>query len=86
MLVLNRQRGRLLPAVDGADAAGQVRRGPAQAAFLLPAANLDRLLAVAEEGDLLPPKSTWFEPKRRRDSSSMISDREARSAEWGRRT
>jgi uncharacterized protein (DUF1015 family) len=54
---------RLLPAVDGADAAGQVRSGRAQAAFLLPAANLDRLLAVAEEGDLLPPKSTWFEPK-----------------------
>jgi uncharacterized protein (DUF1015 family) len=54
---------RLLPAVDGADAAGQVRNGRAQAAFLLPAPNLDRLLAVAEEGDLLPPKSTWFEPK-----------------------
>ena len=43
---------RLLPAVDGADAAGQVRNGRAQAAFLLPAPNLDRLLAVAEEGDL----------------------------------
>ena len=27
------------------------------------ALNFDRLLAVAEEGDLLPPKSTWFEPK-----------------------
>jgi uncharacterized protein (DUF1015 family) len=54
---------RLLPAIDAADAASQVRDGRAQAAFLLPAPSLDRLLAVAEEGDLLPPKSTWFEPK-----------------------
>jgi uncharacterized protein (DUF1015 family) len=30
---------------------------------LLPAPSLDRLLTVAEEGDLLPAKSTWFEPK-----------------------
>jgi uncharacterized protein (DUF1015 family) len=54
---------RLVPAIDEADAASQVSDGRAQAAFLLPAANLDRLLAVAEEGDLLPAKSTWFEPK-----------------------
>ena len=52
-----------LPAIDAADAAIQVREGRAQAAFLLPAPSLDRLLAVAEEGDLLPAKSTWFEPK-----------------------
>ena len=51
------------PAIDAADAASQVREGRAQAAFLLPAPSLDRLLAVAEEGDLLPAKSTWFEPK-----------------------
>ena len=54
---------RVLPAIDVADATGQVREGSAQAAFLLPAPSLDRLLAVAEEGDLLPAKSTWFEPK-----------------------
>lgn len=53
----------VIPAIDEADAASQVRTGRAQAAFLLPAPNLDRLLAVAEEGDLLPAKSTWFEPK-----------------------
>jgi uncharacterized protein (DUF1015 family) len=53
----------LLPAIDEADAASQVSDGRAQAAFLLPAPSLDRLLAVAEEGDLLPAKSTWFEPK-----------------------
>jgi uncharacterized protein (DUF1015 family) len=54
---------RVLPAIADADAAGQVREGHAQAAFLLPAPSLNRLLAVAEEGDLLPAKSTWFEPK-----------------------
>lgn len=54
---------RLVPAIDQVDAAAQVKNGRAQAAFLLPAPNLDRLLAVAEEGDLLPAKSTWFEPK-----------------------
>jgi uncharacterized protein (DUF1015 family) len=53
----------LLPAVDERDAINQVRQRRAQAAFLLPAPSLDRLLAVAEEGDLLPAKSTWFEPK-----------------------
>jgi uncharacterized protein (DUF1015 family) len=54
---------RALPALDDQDAIGQVRDRRARAAFLLPAPSLDRLLAVAEEGDLLPPKSTWFEPK-----------------------
>ena len=53
----------VFPAIDEADATSQVREGRAQAAFLLPAPSLDRLLAVAEEGDLLPAKSTWFEPK-----------------------
>jgi uncharacterized protein (DUF1015 family) len=56
------ERG-VFPAIDEADAAGQVREGRAQASFLLPAPSLDRLLAVAEQGDLLPAKSTWFEPK-----------------------
>ena len=72
-------QSRLLPAVDGADAAGQVRNGRAQATFLLPAPNLDRLLAVAEEGDLLPPKSTWFEPKA--PAGLVINDLRAWGAE-----
>ena len=54
---------RLLPVVDGAEAVRQVESGRAQAAVLLPEPGLDRLLAVAEQGDLLPAKSTWFEPK-----------------------
>jgi uncharacterized protein (DUF1015 family) len=54
---------RVFPAIDEEDATNQVRDGRAQVAFLLPAPSLDRLLAVAEEGDLLPAKATWFEPK-----------------------
>ena len=54
---------RVLPAVDDLDTVTRVRDGRADAAFLLPPPSLDRLLAVAEEGDLLPAKSTWFEPK-----------------------
>jgi uncharacterized protein (DUF1015 family) len=51
------------PVVDENEAVRQVAAGEAAAAFLLPTPSLDRLLAVAEAGDLLPPKSTWFEPK-----------------------
>ena len=54
---------RLVPIVDAAEAVRNVESGHAQAAFLLPEPGLDRLLAVAEEGDLLPAKSTWFDPK-----------------------
>jgi uncharacterized protein (DUF1015 family) len=49
--------------VDEGEAMTRVDRGEANAALLFPAPSLDRILTVAEEGDLLPPKSTWFEPK-----------------------
>lgn len=54
---------RIEPVVDEGLALDKVRSGEAHAAFLLPAPDIGRLLAVAEEGDLLPAKSTWFEPK-----------------------
>lgn len=54
---------RIVPVVDEHAAMSQVATGRASAAFMLPAPSLDRILAVAEQGDLLPPKSTWFEPK-----------------------
>ncbi len=53
----------LLPMVDAREATLQVAQGSAGAAFLLPNPGVNRLLAVAEQGDLLPPKSTWFHPK-----------------------
>jgi len=49
--------------LDGEDATRKVRRDEAQMAFLLPPARLSQVLEVAEEGDLMPAKSTWFEPK-----------------------
>ena len=33
------------------------------AAFVLQAARMDDLIGVAERGEVMPPKSTWFEPK-----------------------
>lgn len=32
-------------------------------AFTLPAASLETLLSIADAGEIMPPKSTWFEPK-----------------------
>lgn len=49
--------------IDEREAMARVAAGDAHAAFLLPPPRLDQILAVGAEGDLLPPKSTWFEPK-----------------------
>ena len=32
-------------------------------AFAVPPVEMDDLLAVADAGEVMPPKSTWFEPK-----------------------
>jgi uncharacterized protein (DUF1015 family) len=42
-----------------------VESGRAAVAFSLAPVSVDDLLAVADRGGLLPPKSTWFEPKLR---------------------
>ena len=34
-------------------------------AFALYPTSLDQLMAVADAGQVMPPKSTWFEPKLR---------------------
>jgi len=41
----------------------QVDAGEAAAAFALYPTALDDLMAVADAGEVMPPKSTWFEPK-----------------------
>lgn len=41
----------------------RVDSGEMVAAFSLPATRMDDLLAVADAGEVMPPKSTWFEPK-----------------------
>ena len=42
-----------------------VDRGEAALAFHLYPTGLDQLFAVADTGQVMPPKSTWFEPKLR---------------------
>ena len=37
--------------------------GRAAVAFSLHATRMEQLMAVADAGKLMPPKSTWFEPK-----------------------
>jgi len=41
------------------------RAGAAGVAFSMHATSPDELLAVADAGEIMPPKSTWFEPKLR---------------------
>jgi uncharacterized protein (DUF1015 family) len=43
----------------------RVNSGQAAAAFSLPAVSLSQILAVADADQIMPPKSTWFEPKLR---------------------
>ncbi|MDK2856966.1 MAG: hypothetical protein PWQ89_85 [Verrucomicrobiota bacterium] len=43
----------------------RVNAGEAVVAFSLYPTTLDQLMAVADAGRLMPPKSTWFEPKLR---------------------
>lgn len=45
--------------------AAAVRSGAAAAAFALFPTSMDDLMAVADAGRVMPPKSTWFEPKLR---------------------
>jgi uncharacterized protein (DUF1015 family) len=52
--------------IRGADAlSGPVDQGAAAVAFHLFPTGMDQLLAVADADRLMPPKSTWFEPKLR---------------------
>ncbi len=62
--------------VGGIRGAGElerrVREGRAAAAFSLYPTSMEQLLAVSDAGRLMPPKSTWFEPKLR--SGLVIHD------------
>ena len=43
----------------------RVDRGEARAAFALWPTSMDELLSISDAGQIMPPKSTWFEPKLR---------------------
>ena len=55
--------------VGGARGTAELERlvdsGQAAVAFSLAAVTVDELFAIADMGDIMPPKSTWFEPKLR---------------------
>ena len=53
----------LSPLLDIQDPQSAVDTGKAQAAFSMYPTSMDELFAVADAGELMPPKSTWFEPK-----------------------
>jgi uncharacterized protein (DUF1015 family) len=42
-----------------------VHEGKAAAAFSLAPVGVDDLMRIADAGEIMPPKSTWFEPKLR---------------------
>lgn len=43
----------------------RVDSGECQVAFAMHATTIEQLIAVADQGAIMPPKSTWFEPKLR---------------------
>jgi uncharacterized protein (DUF1015 family) len=43
--------------------AAMVDRGEAAAAFTLAPTPIEDVFAVADAGEVMPPKSTWFDPK-----------------------
>jgi uncharacterized protein (DUF1015 family) len=50
----------------GADAlAAAVNQGRAAVAFAMYPVSIDDLISISDEGGIMPPKSTWFEPKLR---------------------
>lgn len=49
-----------------------VASGEGAAAFAMFATSLDELIAVSDAGGLMPPKSTWFEPKLRDGMASHV--------------
>jgi uncharacterized protein (DUF1015 family) len=42
-----------------------VDEGAYKVAFSMYPTSLDQLMAIADAGEIMPPKSTWFEPKLR---------------------
>jgi uncharacterized protein (DUF1015 family) len=43
----------------------RVNSGEMAVAFALYPTSIDELMAIADAGKIMPPKSTWFEPKLR---------------------
>lgn len=48
-----------------AELAAQVDSGAAAVAFAMEPVTVEQMMAIADAGEVMPPKSTWFEPKLR---------------------
>ncbi len=55
--------------VGGIRGLGELQRrvdsGEMKAAFALYPVSMDQLINIADSGNIMPPKTTWFEPKLR---------------------
>ena len=58
-------RIRFIGGIRGLDALEQAAKETGGVAFAMFPTSMDELLSVADAGRLMPPKSTWFEPKLR---------------------
>ncbi len=52
----------------------RVDSGEMAVAFALKATSIEELMAIADAGEVMPPKSTWFEPKLRSGLFSHVLD------------
>ncbi len=63
------RRSQRIDFVGGIRGLGELKKrvdsGEMQAAFALYPVSMDQLMAIADSGEIMPPKSTWFEPKLR---------------------
>jgi uncharacterized protein (DUF1015 family) len=41
----------------------EVESGKAEAAFAMRATDIDDMMTIADRDEVMPPKSTWFDPK-----------------------
>ena len=58
-------RIRFIGGIRGLEALEQASEETGGVAFAMYPTSMDELLSVADAGRLMPPKSTWFEPKLR---------------------
>ncbi|MCQ2606466.1 MAG: DUF1015 family protein [Bacteroidales bacterium] len=63
------RRSQRIDFVGGIRGLGELKKrvdsGEMQAAFALYPVSMDQLMNIADSGEIMPPKSTWFEPKLR---------------------
>ena len=58
----------------------RVDRGEAAAAFAMAPVSIGEVMAIADAGAVMPPKSTWFEPKLR--SGLLVHRLDRQGSAW----